>query len=341
MDLLLTGATDGGRTASVWRNLGNGTFSKAADLTGVFHGSAVWGDFDNDGRLDVLLVGQAVSGDVSEVWRNLGNGNFSKVADLPGVELGSAAWGDFDNDGRLDIILAGSSLAGPITQLWRNTGQGFVSVNAGLPRLSRSSVAWGDYDNDGHLDLLLAGSLNDDLSGGAVQVWRNTGGGFTNLNVGFTGVADASVAWGDYDNDGKLDILVAGYDQNGSPLTQVWRNTGGGFSNINAAVIARAFGSAAWGDYDNDGGLDILLAGDALTDFGAAVWRNNAGTFFDIQAGCRSSLALWRPGETSTTMAGWTSPWRVKLGLVFHESARCSKASSPAQATRRLPRPRA
>src|SRR5262249_37601134 len=110
--------------------------------------------------------------------------------------------------------------------------------------------------------------------------------------IAFPGIADASVAWGDYDNDGKLDILFAGNDGNGSPITQVWRNTGSGFSNITAGIIGRAEGATAWGDYDNDGLLDILLLGSSDTDLGGAIWRNTGSRFVDIQAGLPQLLGI-------------------------------------------------
>ncbi len=72
------------------------------------------------------------------------------------------------------------------------------------------------------------------------------------------------MAWGDYDNDGDLDILLAGYGWPGpSRTTRIYRNDGGGtFTDIGAALTAVSDCSVAWGDYDNDGDLDILLAGD-------------------------------------------------------------------------------
>ena len=259
-----------------------------------FHATAAWGDYDNDGRLDLLLTGFTTAGMIAQVWRNNGDGTFTNInAGLPVLYGSSVAWGDYDNDGRLDILLSGypASPTAPITQIWRNNGAGtFTNINAGLPGVSFGSVAWGDYDNDGRLDVLLSG-IDSTGTNYITQVWRNNGDGtFSNINAGLPGVAYGSVAWGDYDNDGWLDILLTGETANGAFISQVWHNNGNGtFSNINAGLPGVAYGSVAWGDYDNDGWLDILLSGapdNTGMDYITQVWRNlGDGTFTNINAG--------------------------------------------------------
>ena len=295
LDILITGFDTGFNPASqVWRNDGMDTFTNImAGLTGVFGSSAAWGDYDNDGDLDILITGRnAGNNPASQVWRNDGMDTFTDImAGLTGVNSGDAAWGDYDNDGDLDILVTGTDGGNnPVSQVWRNDGMDtFTNIMAGLTGVESSSAAWGDYDNDGDLDILLAGS---DSGGRVSEVWRNDGmDTFTNIMAGLTGVAPSSVAWGDYDNDGNLDILITGFGS-GGPVSQVWRNDGmDTFTNIMAGLTGVNSGDAAWGDYDNDGDLDILLTGrDTGSNRFSQVWRNDlppatGHTFTDIMAG--------------------------------------------------------
>ena len=289
LDILLTGQTNDATVLSgisqVWRNTGNGFTNINAGLPSVYNGTAIWGDYDKDGRLDILLTGYHSRNGfsvepISQILRNTGSGFTNINAGLPPLVGSSAAWGDYDNDGRLDFVLTGAasvdaSSSPPISQVWRNAGSGFSDIHAGLPGVFGGSAAWGDYDNDGRLDILLTGRINVGSGGTICQVWRNHGNGFTNIHAGLPGANYA--AWGDYDNDGRLDILLTGQD---AGISQVWRNTGSGFTNINAGLPGVHSKSVAWGDYDNDGRLDILLAGE-----NSQVWRNTGSGFTNIDAG--------------------------------------------------------
>jgi hypothetical protein len=225
------------------------------------------------------------------------------------------AWGDYDNDGRLDVLLTGmhkvGPVIGPISQIWRNMGTGFTqTVSTDLPGVFQSSAAWGDYDNDGRLDILITGRTNLNFPSGISQVWRNTGSGFTNINAGLPGVYRSSVAWGDYDSDGRLDILLTGDGASSTGVSQVWRNTGNGFTNISAGLPGVFAGSAIWGDYDNDGRLDILLNGYHFSPI-CQIWRNTGSGFININPGLPENVlpgvfTSSAVGVTTTTTGGWT-----------------------------------
>jgi hypothetical protein len=266
-------------------------------LPGLANSSVAWGDMNNNGRLDLVLTGtDGAFNPQAQVWRNGGNYQFTNAtAGLPGLPPasgGSTVWGDYDNDGYWDLLLTGFSGLGPggtpvlIAQVWRNLGNGsFVNANAGLPGTNNDAAAWADFDNDGDLDLLLTGHSRN---GAIAQIWRNDGpAGFVNINAGLTGVFYSSVALADFDNDGRIDILISGTTNgfiNGA-LTQVWRNLGGGiFTNINANLPGVSQGAVAWGDFDNDKRLDILVTGYSGTGAIAQIWRNTGNGAFAITA---------------------------------------------------------
>ncbi|MCA9727713.1 MAG: VCBS repeat-containing protein, partial [Candidatus Eisenbacteria bacterium] len=238
--------------------------------------------YDNDGDLDILLTGYdpLTVSLYSRVYRNDG-GSFSDiVAGLVGVFAGAGSWADYDNDGDLDALISGLDEFGTsITRLYRNDAGSFVDSNAALPGLLYTKVSWADYDNDGDLDLLLAGL--ESASGPSVtKLFRNDAGSFTDSGIAFVDVWQASMAWGDYDSDGDLDLLLSGnnYSQPWS-ATKLYRNDGGAFTDVGLAVPqgARAL---AWGDYDNDGDLDFLLAA-----VNTSVYVNDGGSFAELQVG--------------------------------------------------------
>jgi len=144
--------------------------------------------------------------------------------------------------------------------------------------VGNSSVAWADFDDDGDLDILLSGqkSYSEDTNY-ISTIYRNDGNDiFTELTgLGLTGVSMCSVASGDYDNDGDLDILLSGNSDN-NPTTKIYRNEGNFIFNehTNMGIQDVEYCSVAWGDYDNDGDLDFLLAGRIVNDKFSKIYRN-------------------------------------------------------------------
>jgi hypothetical protein len=237
------------------------------------------------------------------------------------VDSSSVAWGDYDNDGDLDILLTGYTGSTQVSKVYRNDGGGvFADIGAGLTGVRISSVAWGDYDNDGDLDILLTGY---DGSNAVSKVYRNdtsSGFGFTDIGAGLTGVFGGSVAWGDYDNDGDLDILLSGVGA-GDRVSKVYRNdTPSGFTDINAGLADVSWGSVAWGDYDNDGDLDILLTGSYGDWAVSRVYRNQSRPQLGSVTPASGSGPLWATTYFTTT---WKDPdgWQNLKQCYFHIGA--------------------
>ncbi len=280
LDVLLTGFNSG-NISRIYRNDGGNVFTDInAGLTPLTYSCGKWGDYDNDGDLDVLITGgSGGENPTSKIYRN-DNGTFTDIsANLIPALWSAAAWGDYDNDGDLDIVITGAATwaANATTSIYRNDGNAvFTNINAGLIGVYYSSVAWGDYDNDGDLDLMLAG-WNQATNTDVAKVYRNDNGIFTDISAGLTGVRSCSMAWGDYDNDGDLDILLSGYDESVENVSEIYRNEGNNTFTKQTSIILESVSSSsvAWGDYDNDGDLDILLIGANPNGVFSKIYRNN------------------------------------------------------------------
>ncbi len=264
-DIALMGErADGTLVATIYRGNSNGTYSPTGiQITPVRDGSIRFGDFDNDGDLDILISGESKNGPVTKIYRNDRDGRFTEIdAGLEGVRRGVAVWFDYNLDGNLDVFLTGINSNGqPFSMLYQSDGnQGFFTVETGIIGLKNSNVAIGDYDNDGDPDLAIMGEMANGRL--ITRLYRNDrNGNFSLVPTPFEGVRHGFMDWGDFDDDGDLDLLLSGESSTGA-VSKVYRNDrANGFREINAGLIGLYMSSGQWGDFDLDGDLDILISG--------------------------------------------------------------------------------
>ena len=234
--------------------------------------AVVLGDVDGDGDLDLLAANAnfGFAGSVS-LRLNDGTGRFTAPATNPNIAVSNEpnhlTLGDIDGDGDLDLITANSNFGNNVSVRLNsglNSGN-FVApaVNPNpLAGQSPGFVALGDLDGDGDLDLVVSNSDDTRLS-----IMLNSGlhsGNFVLASSPTVGARPASVALGDLDGDGDLDIVVGKAD--GTNTVYILTNTGqnsGTFSygpGLGAAFADTNPGSVALGDVDADGDLDIVTA---------------------------------------------------------------------------------
>ena len=314
VDLFAAGPTED----QLFHNNGNGTFTRITfnnPIVTTTHGSfgtigGVWGDYDNNGLLDLFVV-KGMGNESSVLYQQISAGTFVAKSSrnvLPDGAMNafSAAWGDYDRDGHLDLFAGGFWRSGTIfptavkPHLYHNSGTGaFTRVTDGIfadePQGIEGS-AWTDFNNDGRPDLLVARFGNPSL-----WLLQEQSGGFTTDEIlstssgGFRGLAIA-----DYDNDGDTDVFFC--SQNGvNPLVQ--NDGANNFTGVQAGDLGEGgagggFG-ASWGDYDNDGWLDLFVArttqlnrfdnsGDNL------LYHNNGdGTFTRVYSGSMVNGTDW------------------------------------------------
>ena len=253
---VVNGGWSPARNDLYWNN-GDGTFrsGNAGNLTGLsqVRGWSAFADFDGDGWVDIFAIeGSSESGPfATRLYHATGTGTFTSTNLGPTLAYANdAVWGDYDNDGDPDLFICAYTSA---STLWRNDGSGhFTANNSGLPSSAGTlHASWADYDRDGDLDIALS-SFSD------TRLYRNDGANFA---LAATLPAVAASAWADYDNDGYLDLLVVG-GQNTPRKASLYHNDGNGSFNRAVDVfteVANNSLSCPWGDFDNDGFMDVIL----------------------------------------------------------------------------------
>ncbi len=307
-----------GLTASggpfVYLNNGNGTFTDIRATCGIgqqgslddgdWHGFS-FGDYDGDGSLDLYISegAQGNHGGITKrdlLFRGGGNGTFSYASKSADIEISMnrgrcSAFFDYNNDGLLDLFVknyAGANV------LYKNNGNGTFTIvpnGAGLAKATSgldhgSIISVADYDNDGFMDVAMTGD------GDAQALYKNMGSGtFVDVTAA-AGIrpkkSGKGLAWGDYNNDGLLDLVIArGHRGRAGDGVSLYRNNGDGtFTDVTKVAgvqITASCWAAVWGDYDNDGFLDLFVtnAGDTGQGPGNAnrLFHNNGNsTFTDV-----------------------------------------------------------
>jgi len=244
--------------------------------------SALYVDMDHEGDLDLFV---STTG-TNKLYRNNGDGTFSDFtasSGLAGTPNGSyeSCFGDFDDDGDIDLFTVGREAP---CQLFSNLREGKfreVTGESGLGNLTdKKMVATGDYNNDGYLDLFVAGE-----GARTFQWFRNLGRGQFEAEEAYPGITELpsqfrgmDARFFDFDNDGHLDLLIVGDpgDSGASGAILLHNTREGRFENTTHLLPENFEGGRqiSVSDYNDDGDLDIFLAG---LNGGARLLRNDGG----------------------------------------------------------------
>lgn len=261
-------------------------------------GGGAWGDVDGDGINDLFLpvVQDSLGNNIPPViFKSDGTGQFTKlvIPELANetIVTRSVKIIDVNNDGLNDLFLTRSSSNDLL--LTKNSDGTYSKTlfseyaQGGLP-----GGNWIDYDNDGYLDLFANTSLGAGTASDKYLLHSNGDGTFTRItegelvtDFGFT----YDTQWADYDNDGDPDVIVLnrGINPSVQSNSRLYKNNGDGtFTRVLGSVFETILSydrTASWGDYDNDGDMDIFIGSQSLNtnpQFINRLYTNNGdGTF--------------------------------------------------------------
>ena len=282
LDLLISGSPDQGSSfyTKLYRVINGQFYEVPSNFPGVWGSSIAWADYDHDGFMDVIISGYG-SGVQTRLYHNAmsrGVIGFDEVySPLRGggvfraVNSGGVIWFDYDNDGFVDLLVTGSGSGGTaVAALYRNNQDGsFTGIQTNLKGVHVSAAAAGDYDNDGYMDIAISGG--EDFFTGAnmtTKIYHNNGDStFTDTGAKLVGTWFGSLDWGDYDGDGRLDLLVTGatgerlrptYGTDLKPVTMLYKNV--------AIVAGNSSPTAPQGLANQINAQEAMLSWKASTD---------------------------------------------------------------------------
>ena len=242
-DYLLSGSHNGFIPFSkVFINNGFGSFpdSLIINLLGFRHGAIAIGDYDSDGDQDIAICGIYSGNERKTIIYSNKDGQFIDIeANLSGVNVGTLDWGDFDKDGDLDLLLCGSvgTAYNAKTEIYQNNNGTFeLFINnpswVNMDGVFLGFAKWADIDCDGYLDVLFGGCFSYSVQ--FVKFYKNNAGeGFSLISkTGLPPLNTVSCNLADYNNDGYIDMVLSGKNEDNEIETAIYRNGYGTNSNV-------------------------------------------------------------------------------------------------------------
>ncbi len=278
MDLIQCGFDFWDYYSAVWTNDGTGKLEEKKLKSKMAAPALGIADLDNNGLSDYFFIG---NGTDNSFFMQHPNRTFSSAKSLLSLPGGfsdpHAMYADFNNDGSIDIALLSVKTDGVYTRIWYNDGNGnFTEKTVGFKEKgTRGTMACADVNADGWLDVIVGGCVAGETvdysaaqGGKTSTLYLNNGDGTFTKHQEFSEYmgdnVTQSVRFGDWDNDGHSDLILAGWNKTEGNVsrTDVFLNDGNGnFTKIDANLPGASEVAIELADFSNTGKNDVLISG--------------------------------------------------------------------------------
>ncbi|MEY3920920.1 MAG: hypothetical protein RL634_681, partial [Bacteroidota bacterium] len=339
LDLIATGQSGSVPYTVLFKN-NEGIFevSYPTNIPALKNSTIAMGDHDNNGTVDMVISGKDAVGEPhTYMLNNDGRGNFKIVNDfntkyvVPDLYSSDMRFIDYDLDGDLDLIFTGIDRNG--------NPQGGIRLNSLLDdqslrnnqfyfnyglNLKNARFDLGDVDSDGDLDIIVMGTyIENTLEKPITKLIKNTSadsklqGNYNNQNiynnyqeVVIDSLNNGDVKFADVNNDGLLDISISGLDNKKNPTTRIYINQGGfgNYSMLKTLDLPQFRSTAiSWGDYNNDGNMDMVITGAKAIGTETVIYVNDQGSNKNVAPKIPTGLTISDLGQGKVKLK-WDAP---------------------------------
>ncbi|MEH0153366.1 FG-GAP-like repeat-containing protein [Limibacter armeniacum] len=312
-DLVISGKDAGGSWyLQAMHYNGSGWDSWSNGLTELSDPSLLAADVNSDGISDLIVTGKDTGTGEGKVhvYTHNGSGTWTSLENgLPDYSNAAVLWGDFRSEGKQGILLTGSDTDGVAqTRFFVLDENIWIEKSTNLPSFTNAQLLSFDADLDGRTDLFVSGQ---DIYGNYLsKLYVQTGvGTWEAVSASFQRLTEPKLDKADFDQDGRMDLIMSGFGSGGTSVAKVYLNKSAGWQENTWSLPQLAGGDVKAGDFDLDGYIDVFLSG--VTSGGVKeIWAltNSSGTGFTD-----SGIAFTLISDGGIAVADWNGDNKLDL----------------------------
>ncbi|XOV93092.1 MAG: FG-GAP-like repeat-containing protein [Bacteroidota bacterium] len=282
LDLLVSGKTNlNDKILRVYKNnAGTSYTDQSLELVGLTNGDVLWVDLDHDMDLDIIASGLDALGE-ENIWVYVWDGtNYRLIThSLEPVSYGNLVAFDANKDGNKEVLVTGyNDLGNPTATVYSFDSNLNTSVySETLDGYAQHAIDLADINEDGFVDIVMSG-ITENFSKATNIYFNNQVNGFYRFDQSLDSIGNAALDLGDVNNDGLIDLVLMGFDEDGNTTAKYYVNAGYAeayhFTETPHPFESLHSGGISLADFNGDGDLDIFQTGNAIGSLQAKLFAS-------------------------------------------------------------------